>query len=36
MMESIKAFLQKRNLIYKFVSLVLAVLLWLTITEPFS
>lgn len=36
MMESLKEFFIKRNLLYKLIALVLAVLLWLTVTEPFS
>lgn len=35
MMESVKEFFIKRNLLYKLIALVLALLLWLTITKPF-
>ena len=36
MMESLKEFFIKRNLYSKLIALVLAVLLLLTVTEPFS
>lgn len=36
MMNSLKEFFAQGNLLYKLIALVLAVLLWLTVTEPFS
>ena len=35
MMEKVKAFFQKGNLGYKLIALVLAILLWMTVTKPF-
>lgn len=34
MMERIKRFLRKGNLVYMFISLVMAFLLWLAVTKP--
>lgn len=36
MMNSLREFFTSGNLLYKLIALVLAVLLWLTVTEPFS
>ena len=36
MMNSLREFFTRVNLLYKLIALVLAVLLWLTVTEPFS
>lgn len=36
MIDRIKAFLSRGNLLYKVVALALAILLWLAVTRPFS
>ena len=36
MMERIKEMLSRGNLLYKAVALILAILLWLAVTKPFS
>lgn len=36
MMERIKAFLSRGNLLYKIVALVMAILLWFAVKQPFS
>ena len=36
MMERMKDMLSRGNLLYKAVALILAILLWLAVTKPFS
>lgn len=36
MIDRIKEFVSRGNLLYKVVALVLAILLWLAVTKPFS
>ena len=35
-MEKLKMFLMKGNFLYKLISLALAVMIWFTVTQPFS
>lgn len=35
MMEKMKSFFEKRNILYKLISLILAILIWFAVTKPF-
>lgn len=35
-MSKLKAFLMKGNFLYKLISLALAIMIWVTVTQPFS